>query len=79
MRELKREQEEIINVPDIGNSSRNLNLGCLKKILINYLLIAEAAECADILAQYGAEPHEYEGVVNALRRNPQHWLDFMMK
>ncbi|KAH9794441.1 hypothetical protein WN944_011414 [Citrus x changshan-huyou] len=56
MRELKREQEEIINVPDI-----------------------EAAECAEILAQYGAEPHEYEGVVNALKRNPKHWLDFMMK
>ncbi|XP_031286409.1 vacuolar iron transporter 1-like [Pistacia vera] len=56
VRELKREQEEIINVPDI-----------------------EAAECAEILAQYGAEPHEYEGVVNALRRNPQQWLDFMMK
>ncbi|KAJ4710111.1 vacuolar iron transporter 1 [Melia azedarach] len=55
-RELKREQEEIINVPDI-----------------------EAAECAEILAQYGAEPHEYEGVVNALKRNPQHWVDFMMK
>lgn len=40
---------------------------------------AEAAECAEILAQYGAEPHEYEGVVNALKRNPKHWLDFMMK
>ncbi|KAF8040085.1 hypothetical protein BT93_B2340 [Corymbia citriodora subsp. variegata] len=55
-RELKREQEEIINVPDI-----------------------EAAEIAEILSQYGVEPHEYEPVVNALRRNPQAWLDFMMK
>ncbi|OAY25332.1 vacuolar iron transporter 1 [Manihot esculenta] len=55
-RELKREQEEIINVPDI-----------------------EAAECGEILAGYGVEPHEYEPVVNALRRNPQHWLNFMMK
>ncbi|KAI6677208.1 hypothetical protein NL676_038004 [Syzygium grande] len=55
-RELKREQEEIISVPDI-----------------------EAAEIAEILAQYGVEPHEYEPVVNALRRNPQAWLDFMMK
>lgn len=55
-RELKREQEEIISVPDI-----------------------EAAECGDILAQYGVEPHEYEPVINALKRNPQHWLDFMMK
>ncbi|KAF2305673.1 hypothetical protein GH714_007444 [Hevea brasiliensis] len=56
MRELKREQEEIISVPDI-----------------------EAAECGEILAEYGVEPHEYEPVVNALRRNPQHWLKFMMK
>ncbi|KAK4779453.1 hypothetical protein SAY87_015559 [Trapa incisa] len=55
-RELKREQDEIIRVPDI-----------------------EAAECAEILAQYGVESHEYEPVVNALRRNPQAWLDFMMK
>ncbi|KAJ9135692.1 hypothetical protein P3X46_032844 [Hevea brasiliensis] len=56
MRELKREEEEIISVPD-----------------------AEAAECGEILAEYGVEPHEYEAVVNALRRNPQHWLKFMMK
>ncbi|KAF2305667.1 hypothetical protein GH714_007370 [Hevea brasiliensis] len=56
MRELKREEEEIISVPD-----------------------EEAAECGEILAEYGVEPHEYEAVVNALRRNPQHWLKFMMK
>ncbi|GAV86088.1 VIT1 domain-containing protein [Cephalotus follicularis] len=55
-RELKREEEEIISVPDI-----------------------EAAECGEILSQYGMEPHEYQPVVNALRRNPQHWVDFMMK
>ncbi|KAI4373227.1 hypothetical protein MLD38_011377 [Melastoma candidum] len=55
-RELKREQEEIISVPDI-----------------------EAAEIEDILARYGVEPHEYEPVVNALRRNPEAWVDFMMK
>ncbi|KAK4785731.1 hypothetical protein SAY86_002420 [Trapa natans] len=55
-RELKREEDEIINVPDI-----------------------EAAECSEILARYGVEPHEYEPVVNALRRNPQAWVDFMMK
>lgn len=42
-------------------------------------LNAEAAECAEILAQFGAEPHEYEPVVNALRRNPKAWVDFMMK
>ncbi|THU60832.1 hypothetical protein C4D60_Mb07t16900 [Musa balbisiana] len=56
MRELKREQEEIVTVPDI-----------------------EAAEIGEILAQYGLEPHEYSPVVNALRNNPQAWLDFMMK
>ncbi|XP_060669530.1 vacuolar iron transporter 1 [Ziziphus jujuba] len=56
MRELKREQDEIITVPEI-----------------------EAAEVAEILAQYGAEPHEYGPVVNALRRNPEAWVDFMMK
>ncbi|KAJ3679644.1 hypothetical protein LUZ60_017655 [Juncus effusus] len=56
MREMKREQEEIINVPD-----------------------TEAAEIGDILSQYGLQPDEYWPVVNALRRNPQAWLDFMMK
>ncbi|EYU30147.1 hypothetical protein ABFS82_05G048200 [Erythranthe guttata] len=56
MRELKREQEEIIAVPD-----------------------TEAAEVAEILADYGILPHEYTPVVNALRKNPKAWLDFMMK
>ncbi|XP_027099508.1 vacuolar iron transporter 1 [Coffea arabica] len=56
MRELKREEEEIIAVPD-----------------------TEAAEVAEILSRYGIEPHEYKPVVNALRKNPQAWLDFMMK
>ncbi|XP_028752551.1 vacuolar iron transporter 1-like [Neltuma alba] len=55
-RELRREQEEIVTVPDI-----------------------EAAEVAEILAQYGIESHEYAPVVNALRKRPQAWLDFMMK
>lgn len=40
---------------------------------------AEAAEVAEILAEYGIEHHEYTPVVNALRKNPQAWLDFMMK
>ncbi|KAI3671892.1 hypothetical protein L1987_87089 [Smallanthus sonchifolius] len=39
----------------------------------------QAAEVAEILAEYGVEPHEYGPVVNALRKNPQAWLDFMMK
>uniref|UniRef100_A0A5B7APL6 Vacuolar iron transporter n=1 Tax=Davidia involucrata TaxID=16924 RepID=A0A5B7APL6_DAVIN len=56
MKELKREQEEIISVPH-----------------------TEAAEVAEILSQYGIEPDEYRPVVNALGKNPQAWLDFMMK
>ncbi|KAL9236593.1 hypothetical protein vseg_011242 [Gypsophila vaccaria] len=55
-RELKREQEEIIAVPE-----------------------AEAAEVADILSEYGIQPHEYAPVVDALRRKPQAWLEFMMR
>ncbi|KFK33402.1 hypothetical protein AALP_AA5G008100 [Arabis alpina] len=55
-REMKREQEEIIAVPE-----------------------TEAAEVAEILAQYGIEPHEYSPVVNSLRKNPQAWLEFMMR
>ncbi|XP_010424951.1 PREDICTED: vacuolar iron transporter 1 [Camelina sativa] len=55
-REMKREQEEIVAVPE-----------------------TEAAEVAEILAQYGIEPHEYTPVVNALRKNPPAWLDFMMR
>ncbi|CAI0412748.1 unnamed protein product [Linum tenue] len=55
-RELRREQEEIVAVPD-----------------------TEAAEVAEILAEYGIEPHEYAPVVSALRKRPQAWLDFMMK
>ncbi|XP_057777644.1 vacuolar iron transporter 1 [Salvia miltiorrhiza] len=56
MRELQREQDEIIDVPD-----------------------TEAAEVAEILSEYGIQPHEYSPVVNALRKNPKAWLDFMMK
>ena len=46
---------------------------------INWLQNVEAAEVAEILAEYGIEPHQYAPVVNALRKNPQAWLDFMMK
>lgn len=56
MREQKREQEEIVTVPEI-----------------------EASEVADILAQYGLEPNEYWPVVNALRKRPEAWLEFMMR
>ena len=37
------------------------------------------AEAAEIPAEYGIEEHEYRPVVNALKKNPQAWLDFMMK
>uniref|UniRef100_A0A7C9DD85 Vacuolar iron transporter n=1 Tax=Opuntia streptacantha TaxID=393608 RepID=A0A7C9DD85_OPUST len=46
---------------------------------INSVPDTEAAEIAEILSQYGIEQHEYAPVVNALRRKPQAWLDFMMK
>ncbi|KAK4763311.1 hypothetical protein SAY87_012872 [Trapa incisa] len=46
---------------------------------INTVPDTEAAEVAEILAEYGIEPHEYAPVVNALRKRPQAWLDFMMK
>jgi len=44
--------------------------------LIDHL---EAAEIGEIMSQYGLEPHEYGPVVDGLRRNPQAWLDFMMR
>ena len=39
----------------------------------------EAEEIIDIFKAYGVEPSESLPVVNALRRNPQAWVDFMMK
>lgn len=51
----------------------------LKIFLFIYWVNSEAAEVAEILAQYGIEPHEYAPVVSALRKKPQAWLDFMMK
>eukprot|EP01018_Ginkgo_biloba_P005484 Gb_41222 [translate_table: standard] len=56
MREERREQEEIISVPD-----------------------TEAAEVGEILAKYGLERNEYLPVVNALRKRPDAWLEFMMR
>ena len=40
---------------------------------------AESAEVAAIMADYGLTPEEYNPVVNALRRRPKAWVDFMMK
>jgi hypothetical protein len=39
----------------------------------------EAAEIGEIMSQYGLEPHEYGPVIDGLRRNPQAWLEFMMR
>ncbi|XVF85574.1 hypothetical protein PTKIN_Ptkin17bG0128100 [Pterospermum kingtungense] len=39
----------------------------------------EAATTAEILSKHGIEPQESEPAVKALRRNPQLWVDFMMK
>ena len=41
--------------------------------------LTEAAEVAEMLSDYGVEPREYSPVVNALRKNPQAWVDFMMR
>ncbi|XVE91813.1 hypothetical protein REPUB_Repub01dG0043900 [Reevesia pubescens] len=43
------------------------------------LKFAEAATAAEILLKHGIESQESEPVVKALRRNPQLWVDFMMK
>jgi VIT1/CCC1 family predicted Fe2+/Mn2+ transporter len=40
---------------------------------------AEMAEITDIFANYGISAEESAPVVNALRRRPQAWIDFMMR
>jgi vacuolar iron transporter family protein len=40
---------------------------------------AEMAEITDIFASYGISAEESAPVVNALRRRPQAWIDFMMR
>ncbi|KAG0605473.1 hypothetical protein M758_9G062500 [Ceratodon purpureus] len=54
--ERKREEDEIVQVPD-----------------------TEADEVAEILANFGLEPNEYWPVVEALRKRPEAWVDFMMR
>ncbi|OMO97799.1 hypothetical protein CCACVL1_04452 [Corchorus capsularis] len=39
----------------------------------------EAATTTEILSKHGIEPHESEPAIKALRRNPELWLDFLMK
>ncbi|BBN09498.1 vacuolar iron transporter family protein [Marchantia polymorpha subsp. ruderalis] len=39
----------------------------------------EAAEVAEILENFGLQPEEYWPVVNALRKRPDAWVDFMMR
>lgn len=48
-------------------------------MVVGIIILAEAAEVAEILSDYGIQPHEYAPVVDALRKNPKAWLDFMMK
>jgi VIT1/CCC1 family predicted Fe2+/Mn2+ transporter len=40
---------------------------------------AEMAEITDIFADYGITPEESAPVVDALRKRPQAWIDFMMR
>ncbi len=40
---------------------------------------AEMAEITEIFSHYGITPEESAPVVNALRRRPQAWIDFMMR
>ncbi|CAL5088443.1 unnamed protein product [Urochloa decumbens] len=82
-RELQREQDEIDTVPDVGKPPPPPTLlhsypqPGLPDLISSPL--AEAAEIADILSQYGLGPSEYGPVVTALRNNPKAWLEFMMK
>jgi VIT1/CCC1 family predicted Fe2+/Mn2+ transporter len=39
----------------------------------------EAAEVMEVLQQYGLHPHEAQPVVEALRKRPEAWVDFMMR
>ncbi|KAH0468409.1 hypothetical protein IEQ34_003442 [Dendrobium chrysotoxum] len=84
-REYKREQEEIVSVPDTGACAvvtlilRRLSHRHFPSDVSYVCFMAEAAEVCEILAEYGLQPHEYAPLVAALRRNPQAWLDFMMK
>jgi hypothetical protein len=84
-RELQREQDEIDTVPDVGKqpptiSSPHKAMPWLREPdLPSPIPLAEAAEIADILSQYGLGPAEYGPVVTSLRNNPKAWLEFMMK
>lgn len=40
---------------------------------------AEAAEVIEVLEAYGVRPEESRPLVDSLRRNPQRWVDFMMR
>ncbi|MGH7390447.1 MAG: VIT1/CCC1 transporter family protein [Candidatus Rokuibacteriota bacterium] len=40
---------------------------------------AEVAEVLEVLEAYGVRPEDARPVVDSLRRNPQRWVDFMMR
>ena len=39
----------------------------------------EASEVSEALAPYGLSPQDCEPLIQALRRNPKNWVDFMMR
>ena len=39
----------------------------------------ETAETVDVFERYGLTPEEIAPIITALSRNPDHWVDFMMR
>ncbi|WML44668.1 VIT1/CCC1 transporter family protein [Neobacillus sp. PS3-40] len=54
--ELKREQREVIEVPD-----------------------KEEEEVAEVFREYGLEEEQIKSITATMRKNPDQWVDFMMK
>jgi vacuolar iron transporter family protein len=54
--ELKREQREVIEVPD-----------------------REEEEVAEVFREYGLEEEQIKSITTTMRKNPEQWVDFMMK
>lgn len=54
--ELKREQREVIEVPD-----------------------REEEEVAEVFREYGLEEDQIKSITATMRKNPEQWVDFMMK
>jgi VIT1/CCC1 family predicted Fe2+/Mn2+ transporter len=54
--ELKREQREVIELPD-----------------------REEEEVAEVFREYGLEEEQIKSITSTMRKNPEQWVDFMMK